>query len=128
MISSYSSGAPCGAPAGSYCREVPDVSADADPMWPYLDYWNGNDLLGRAESGWQGTGGTSGAAPVWAALFALADASRDCQGTLIGFANSDALRARRPVAVDLLQRHHHGQQRLHPRRQHVRAVPSGSRL
>lgn len=89
LISSYSSGAPCGLPAGSYCREVPDVSADADPMWPYLDYWNGNDLLGRAESGWQGTGGTSGAAPVWAALFALADASRDCQGTLIGFANPE---------------------------------------
>ncbi len=89
VISSDSSGAPCGAPAGSYCREVPDVSADADPMWPYLDYWNGNDVLLHAESGWQGTGGTSGAAPVWAALFALADASRDCQGTLIGFANPE---------------------------------------
>ena len=89
LVSSYSSGAPCGAPAGSYCREVPDVSADADPMWPYLDYWNGNDILLHAESGWQGTGGTSGAAPVWAALFALADASRDCQGTLIGFANTE---------------------------------------
>jgi subtilase family serine protease len=89
VISSYSSGARCAAPAGSYCREVPDVSADADPMWPYLDYWNGNGASSRSESGWQGTGGTSGAAPVWAALFALVDANRDCRGTLIGFANAE---------------------------------------
>jgi subtilase family serine protease len=89
VINSGSSGAPCGAGAGGYCREVPDVSADADPMYPYLDYWNGNGSVSHGESGWQGTGGTSGAAPVWAALFALADASRVCQGTLIGFANAE---------------------------------------
>ncbi len=87
VINSESSGTTCGAPAGSYCREVPDVSADADPLTSYLDYWNGNDNSTHAESGWQGTGGTSGAAPVWAALFALADASRECHGTLVGFAD-----------------------------------------
>lgn len=87
VISANSSGAPCGAPAGSYCRQLPDVSADADPMTSYLDYWNGSGSSTRAESGWQGTGGTSGAAPVWAALFALADASRECRGTLVGFAD-----------------------------------------
>ncbi|HWD69689.1 MAG TPA: protease pro-enzyme activation domain-containing protein [Solirubrobacteraceae bacterium] len=86
VINSASSGTPCAAAAGSYCREVPDVSADADPLTSYLDYWNGQDTNTHAESGWQGTGGTSGAAPVWAALFALADASRSCRGTLVGFA------------------------------------------
>lgn len=88
VINSGSSGTPCAAPSGSYCRELPDVSADADPLSPYLDYWNGSGTNTHGESGWQGTGGTSGAAPVWAALFALADASRDCRGTLVGFANS----------------------------------------
>ncbi len=87
VVNTASSGTPCAASTGSYCRELPDVSADADPMTSYLDYWNGIGTSPRAESGWQGTGGTSGAAPVWAALFALADASRECRGTLVGFAN-----------------------------------------
>jgi subtilase family serine protease len=87
VINTASSGTPCAVATGSYCREVPDVSADADPLTSYLDYWNGGDSNTHAESGWQGTGGTSGAAPVWAALFALADASRSCRGTRVGFAD-----------------------------------------
>ena len=87
VINTQSSGASCGLATGSYCRQVPDVSAAADPMTGYLDYWNGGGSSSRGEAGWQGTGGTSGAAPVWAALFALADASRECRGTLVGFAN-----------------------------------------
>ena len=87
VINTASSATPCVAAAGSYCREVPDVSADADPLTSYLDYWNGGDSNTHAESGWQGTGGTSGAAPVWAALFALADASSGCHGTSVGFAD-----------------------------------------
>jgi subtilase family serine protease len=87
VINSASSGTPCAVATGSYCREVPDVSADADPLTSYLDYWNGAGSNTHAESGWQGTGGTSGAAPVWAALFALADASRSCRGTRVGFAD-----------------------------------------
>jgi subtilase family serine protease len=83
-----SSGANCGAAAGSYCREVPDVSADADPMDGYMTYWNGSGTAGDdALSGWQSIGGTSASTPVWAALFALAEASRACSGNLIGFAN-----------------------------------------
>ncbi len=85
VVNAASSRAPCA--STQYCREVPDVSANADPMTPYLDYWNGQGTNGHAEAGWQGTGGTSGAAPVWAALFALADASRSCRGTLVGFAD-----------------------------------------
>ncbi len=86
VIGANSSAAPCAAAAGTYCRQVPDVSAAADPMYSYLDYWNGTASYKHGLAGWQGTGGTSGAAPVWAALFALADASRACRGTLIGFA------------------------------------------
>ncbi len=76
VLNAYSSGTPCGATAGSYCREVPDVSALADTI--YLQYVDG---------GWQSWGGTSLAAPLWAAFFALSDASPTCSGRAIGFAN-----------------------------------------
>src|SRR5205823_6013505 len=50
--------------------------------------WNGNGAGGlTAPRGWQVVGGTSGAAPAWAALIALANASSACNGTAIGFAN-----------------------------------------
>jgi subtilase family serine protease len=81
-----SSGVPCGAQSG-LCREVPDVSADADPGRGYMFYFNGSGTDPGSPSGWQPTGGTSGAAPVWAAVFALADASPECGGRSIGFAN-----------------------------------------
>ncbi len=81
-----SSSTPChGAPR--LCREVPDVSADADPNYGYLIYYNGNGAKSDALSGWQGTGGTSAAAPLWAAVIALADASPACAGISVGFAN-----------------------------------------
>jgi subtilase family serine protease len=78
VINSNSSGSQCGAPSGSYCREVPDVSADADPYTGYLIYYEGS---------WTGIGGTSAAAPLWAAFTALVDASSSCAGKSIGFAN-----------------------------------------
>ncbi len=78
VINSHSSGSQCGAPSGSYCREVPDVSADADPYTGYLIYYEGS---------WTGIGGTSAAAPLWAAFTALVDASSGCAGKSIGFAN-----------------------------------------
>ncbi len=88
VVNSESAGATCGAPAGSYCREVPDVSADADPMDGYMTYWNGQSSTnGGALSGWQSVGGTSAVAPLWAAVFALAEASPACAGNLIGFAD-----------------------------------------
>ena len=79
VINADSSGTPCGAPSGSYCRESPDVSALSGP-YPYLEYVSGS---------WGPWGGTSFAAPLWAALFALANASATCAGTGIGFANPD---------------------------------------
>ena len=78
VISKDSSGAPCGAPAGGYCREVPDVAADADYTTGYLIYYDGR---------WENNGGTSAGTPLWAALFALADASTQCKGKSVGFAN-----------------------------------------
>jgi subtilase family serine protease len=66
---------------GSFsCRQVPDVSADADPETGYEIYFHG---------GWSTFGGTSAAAPTWAALTALADRSAVCiaGNTRVGFAN-----------------------------------------
>jgi subtilase family serine protease len=87
VINGGSSGSPCGASSGA-CREVPDVSADASPSTGYVIYWNGSGSAGfGAPQGWQVVGGTSGAAPAWAALIALTNASSACAGTPIGFAN-----------------------------------------
>jgi kumamolisin len=60
------------------CREVPDVSADADPNTGYAIFYGGQ---------WGGIGGTSAAAPTWAAFTALVNASSGCGGKAIGFAN-----------------------------------------
>jgi hypothetical protein len=69
LISSYSEPS-SSCPATGYLREVPDVSADADPTTGYVIYWNGS---------WSGDyAGTSGAAPLWAAAAALIDASPFC--------------------------------------------------
>ena len=63
-----SSGSPC-ANAGGDCREVPDVSADADPSSGYIVYDSVNEP-DWTEPGWNALGGTSGAAPLWAAVLA----------------------------------------------------------
>ena len=86
VVQAGSSGVPCGQ-TGGLCREVPDVSADADPSTGYLIYWNGAGSVATEPSGWQGIGGTSGAAPTWAAIIALADAGAGCSTSAIGFAN-----------------------------------------
>jgi len=84
VINADSSGSPCGAASGSYCREVPDVSADADPYSGYVIYYDGS---------WTAIGGTSAAAPLWAAFMGLTDASSSCGGEAIGFANPALYRA-----------------------------------
>ncbi len=73
----------CGS-SGQVCREVPDVAASADPASGYVVYFH---------SRWTTLGGTSGAAPVWAALTALANSSSSCAGTEVGFANPALYRA-----------------------------------
>ncbi len=88
VINANSSGSPCGASSGSYCREVPDVSASADPQHGYVVSYDGVD-----GPGFYVFGGTSLAAPTWAALAVLTDASSACAGTAIGFANPLLYRA-----------------------------------
>lgn len=80
------------AAGGGYCRAVPDVSADADPYTGYIIY-----LTQEVTDPSTGTtspqltavpwGGTSAAAPLWAAITALINASPDCGGTNLGFLN-----------------------------------------
>jgi len=65
----------CGA-WGTTCREVPDISADADPDSGYTAYFRGS---------WRTVGGTSVAAPTVASLAALAEASPACGGRRLGF-------------------------------------------
>jgi hypothetical protein len=76
-VISGSSGAPCGATSGD-CREVPDVSASAEPDTGYHIFYNG---------GWATFGGTSAAAPTWAALIALEDSSSACAAHKLGLIN-----------------------------------------
>lgn len=86
-LPSYQSGAigsgyttNCSTSGSTGCREVPDVSALADPDNGYVleeVYNDGNS----ADTGiyYFIEGGTSGAAPVWASIIALADASTKCR-------------------------------------------------
>lgn len=75
LISAYSvANSKC---ATGYMREVPDVSADADPDTGYVIYWT-PDTNGAQAAWLGGIGGTSAAAPLWAAVAALIDASPFC--------------------------------------------------
>ncbi len=87
---SGSSGTPCGNSNGD-CREVPDVSADADPSTGYVVY----DSVNFAAPSWTAIGGTSGAAPLWAAVLAVA-ASAD--------GNTGGYGAMNPILYTLAQK------------------------
>jgi len=77
VLAAGATGAQCGTPGG-FCRQVPDVAADANPATGYIIYFNGDGSTPGQPAGWQAIGGTSGGAPVWAALIALADSSPAC--------------------------------------------------
>jgi Pro-kumamolisin, activation domain len=66
----YSSRTPCAAPVGSYCREVPDVSINADPNVGYPIYCTVVAACGAGTT-WVHAGGTSVGPPMWAAMTAL---------------------------------------------------------
>jgi subtilase family serine protease len=63
---------------GTPCREVPDVSANADPYTPYAEYCTGSAAtpnsvcatIGGTPAGWFGIGGTSLSSPFWSAIIA----------------------------------------------------------
>ncbi len=118
-VVSGSSGTPC-ANAGGDCREVPDVSADADPSSGYIVY-DTVDGFG----GWNALGGTSGATPLWAAVLAVV-ASADGNTAGYGALNPALylLAQRSPEHVS--QRRHFGEQRL--QRHGRRSVPGHDRL
>jgi subtilase family serine protease len=70
------------ATAGTPCREVPDISANADEFTPYVEYCtdNANTPFGECGAfsstnapGWFGIGGTSLSSPLWSAIIADRD-------------------------------------------------------
>jgi len=80
VVNANSSGKPCH--ASGDCREIPDVSADGDPETGYVVY-----VSAGSSHAWTSEGGTSAAAPLWAALTAEADALPACRGASLGFEN-----------------------------------------
>lgn len=69
------------APLGTPCREVPDVSINADEYTPYAEYCTGSAAtpysvcatISGTPSGWFGIGGTSLSSPFWSAIIANHD-------------------------------------------------------
>ena len=92
--SHHASGARCGAPRGTGCREVPDVSALAaigtKGTRGYVIYGTAGAFKGQ---GWLTVGGTSLATPLWAALTALAD--RQAPGHRLGLLSPSLYRVAR---------------------------------
>jgi subtilase family serine protease len=76
VINGHSSSVACG--QAPLCREVPDVSANADEETGYVVF---------TENAWRIVGGTSASAPLWAAFTGLANSSAACRGNSVGFAN-----------------------------------------
>jgi subtilase family serine protease len=72
---------------GNGKREVPDVSADADPATGYATYCTVANA-GCPSTGWITVGGTSASAPLWAGSMALVNQYLQSQGkAVVGFAN-----------------------------------------
>ncbi len=81
-----------GASTSGYCRAVPDVSADADPYTGYIIYLTQNvtdPSTGTTSPKLTAVpwGGTSAAAPLWAAMTSLINSSHDCGNQTLGFIN-----------------------------------------
>ena len=72
-VNSDSSGTPCDAPIGTYCREVPDVSAMAGGNTGYGVYCSDDAEGCESSAPWTFAQGTSAASPLWAAVTALAN-------------------------------------------------------
>jgi subtilase family serine protease len=81
VTNSHSSATPCSGGAVD-CREVPDVSANADPDSGYVVFENGG-----SGSEWTTVGGTSAASPLWASWIAETNDLAACRGLTVGFAN-----------------------------------------
>ena len=78
-LPTYQSGAVTSS-GSTTARNVPDVSLNADPNTGYSIYYNGS---------WTSFGGTSCAAPIWAAFTALVNQQRVANGSaVLGFPNT----------------------------------------
>ncbi len=89
VIGPLSGADPCRGATG-LCRQVPDVSAEGSPDTGYLVLTEEEEEVGeevKFTSAWSPIGGTSAAAPLWAALATLTNALPACGGHRIGFAN-----------------------------------------
>ncbi len=62
------------------CREVPDVSAQADEFTGAITIYSTEFEAPGTEDGWITIGGTSSATPIWASMLAVTNASATCQG------------------------------------------------
>jgi subtilase family serine protease len=68
---------------GTLCREIPDISADADELTPYAEFCTGGLATPNSDCatfsgdqvppGWFGIGGTSLSSPLWSAIIADRD-------------------------------------------------------
>lgn len=74
----------CATPSDGGCRTIPDVSADADP---YTGYWIIHTDPSTGQQDAQLYGGTSAAAPLWAGIVALTNASANCNNQPVGYLN-----------------------------------------
>jgi hypothetical protein len=81
VVNAFSPTGGCGAAA---CRETPDVSALGDRDTGTVVYANSR---AATPVGWQTDGGTSAAAPIWAALTALTNVQPSCRGLSVGQIN-----------------------------------------
>lgn len=73
----FCAGAPSGGP-GTPCRLLPDVSAQADEYTGSVTVYSASYAGPSTPTGWVTTGGTSSAAPIWAAMLADVNASPAC--------------------------------------------------
>lgn len=85
---SSQSGSWCGQSKGVGCREVPDISLNAGSGYAVYCTDQGDSKHYCPKSGWIGLGGTSAAAPLWAAIVALMDANHFAGGFLNPFVYS----------------------------------------
>jgi hypothetical protein len=81
-----------GATSSTPCRTVPDVSAQADEYTGAITVYSSSFESPSTPDGWITTGGTSSAAPLWAAMLALVNASPTCAANAttragVGFAS-----------------------------------------
>ncbi|MHB8435448.1 MAG: protease pro-enzyme activation domain-containing protein [Acidimicrobiales bacterium] len=72
-----------GGSQGQPCRELPDVSAQAD------EFTGAVTIYSAQFGGWVTIGGTSSATPIWAAMLALVNASPSCSSNTINFAGTN---------------------------------------